>query len=95
MRAEDPDRLARLDEERFVVVESAEDAEDPVERLPGARGAAGAPVHDQVVRPLGHLGVEVVLEHPEGRLLRPAAAGERRSAGRAHAAGDGGHESRW
>ena len=35
-------------------------AHDGVERRPAARGPAGAAVHDQVVRALGHLGVEVV-----------------------------------
>ena len=56
--------------------EAAQGADDRVERLPGARGAAGAAVDDQVVGPLGDLRVEVVHQHPQRRLLRPAPAGE-------------------
>src|SRR5439155_14379728 len=50
--------------------------EDPVERLPRARRAAGAAVDDELVGPLRDLGVEVVLDHPERRLLRPREAGQ-------------------
>ena len=49
-------------------------ADDRVERLPAARGAAGAAVHDEVVRVLGDLRVEVVHEHPQRRFLLPAAS---------------------
>ena len=51
-------------------------ADDRVEGLPRARGAAGPAVDDEVLRALGHVGVEVVHQHPQGRLLRPAAAGQ-------------------
>src|SRR5260370_42593881 len=37
---------------------------------------AGAAVDDEVLRPLGNLGVEVVAEHPQRRLLLPAAGAE-------------------
>ena len=76
MRAHDPDRLARLDEQRLVVAERAELADDRVEGVPAPRGAAGPAVDDEVVRVLGDLRIEVVHEHPEGRLLLPAAAGQ-------------------
>ncbi len=92
MRPDDPDRLARLDEQRLVVLESAELADDGVEGLPRARGAAGAAVDDEVVGVLGDLRIEVVHEHPEGRFLRPAAAGELAPPWRADGAGaDGAH----
>ena len=45
-----------------------------VEGVPRTRRPARAAVHDEVVGSLGHLGVEVVLQHPERRLLRPSAA---------------------
>ena len=69
-------RLARLDEQRLVVFERAELAHDDVERLPRARRAARPAVDDEIIGALGHLGVEVVVEHPERRLLDPSFAGE-------------------
>ena len=51
-------------------------------RGPVARGLAGAAVDHQVLGTLGHLGVEVVHQHPERRLLHPAAAAALRSPGR-------------
>ncbi len=47
-------------------------AHQRVERLPVARGPAGAAVDDEVVGVLGDLGVEVVLQHAQRGLLRPA-----------------------
>src|SRR4029077_1894013 len=49
---------------------------DSVERGPGSRRPTGPAIDDQVVRVLGDFPVEVVHEHPEGRLLLPATAGE-------------------
>ena len=74
--AKDADRLARLDEQRLVVGERAQLADDGVEGVPGARRAAGAAVDDQVVGALGDLRVEVVHQHPHRGLLAPAAAAE-------------------
>ena len=74
--AEDADRLARLHQQRLVVAERAQLADDRVEGVPGARRAPGAAVDDEVVGALGDLGVEVVHQHPQRRLLLPAAAGE-------------------
>ena len=73
---EHPDRLARLDQQGLVVAEPAQGGHDPVEGRPVAGRPAGAAVHDQVVGPLGDLGVEVVAEHPQGGLLLPAPAGQ-------------------
>ena len=56
-------------------------AGDRVEARPVARGLAGAAVDDEVVGALGHLGVEVVLEHPQRGLGRPAPRGQRAAAG--------------
>ena len=84
--AEDADRLARLDEQRLVVRERAQRAHDRVERLPRARRAAGAAVDDEVLRALGDVRVEVVHEHAQRGLLRPAGAGQLRAARRAYLA---------
>jgi hypothetical protein len=86
VRAEAPDGLARLHEQRLVVPELLELADDHVEGRPRARRFAGAAVDDEVVRPLGHLGVEVVHQHPQRGFLLPAAAAQGRSAWSAHGA---------
>jgi hypothetical protein len=57
MRPEDAHRLARLDEERLVVRQPPQLPDDRVERLPAARRAAGAAVHDEAVRVLRDLRV--------------------------------------
>ena len=75
VRAEDADRLARLHQQRLVVFELAQGGDDGVEVVPGARRLAGAAVDDEAVGVLGHLGVEVVHEHAQGRFLDPALAG--------------------
>ena len=82
------DRLARLDEHRLVVLERGERAQHRPVRVPRTGGATGAAVDDEPVGVLGHLGIEVVLQHPIGRLLRPASTGQVGPARRADA-GDG------
>ena len=74
--AEDTDRLARLHEHRLVVAQALERADHGVERVPRAGGPAGAAVDDEVVRPLGHLRVEVVHQHPHRCFLGPAPAAQ-------------------
>ena len=91
VRAEDADRLARLDEHRLVVLQRGERAHHRVEARPVAGGLAGAAVDDELVGVLGHLGIEVVHEHAQGGLLLPALSGERGAAGGADGAGSGGH----
>ena len=80
VRAEDADGLARLDEQRLVVVQLAQARDDRVERVPRAGGPTGAAVDDERVGMLGDIRVEVVHQHPQRRLLRPAAAAELRAA---------------
>ncbi len=75
--AKHADRLAGLDEQRLVAGQRAQRARDRVEGLPRARGAARAAVDDEIGGALGDVRVEVVVQHPHCRLLRPAAAGER------------------
>ena len=72
--SEDADRLARLNQQRLVVLEAAQFAHDRVERVPASSRPAGAAVDDQVVRAFGHLGIEVVHKHPQRGFLSPALA---------------------
>src|SRR5205823_10242761 len=74
VRAENGDRLAALDEQRLVGLELEQCRDDRTQRVVTAGGAAGAAVDDEPGRVFGHLGVEVVAEHPQRRLLVPALA---------------------
>ena len=74
MGLEDADRLARLDQERLVILQLAQRSDDSVETLPIARCLAGAAIDDQVLRPFRYLFVEVVVQHAQRRLLLPALA---------------------
>ena len=76
VRAEDADRLARLHQQRLVVVERVQGADDGVVAVPVAGGAAGAAVDDEVLRALGDVWVEIVHQHAHGGFLRPAFAGK-------------------
>ena len=80
MRAEDTDGPTGLHEHRLVVGERGERADHRVKGRPVARRAPGAAVDDELVWVLGHLRVEVVLQHAQRGLLRPAARGEGRAA---------------
>ena len=77
------DRLARLDEQRLLVAQSLKLGHDRVIARPVARGLADPAVDDELGGILGHVGVQVVLEHAQGRFLLPALAAQR---GCAHAA---------
>ncbi len=79
--AEAADGLAALHQERLVVLERFELAHDDVVRLPVPRGLARAAVHHQLLGPLGHVGVEVVHQHPQRGFLPPSLAAERGSSG--------------
>jgi hypothetical protein len=57
------------------------------ETLPVSRGAADAAVDDELARPLRHLRVEVVHQHPERRFGEPALRGDFFPARRAYDAG--------
>ncbi len=60
---EHADRLARLHQQRLVVLEALEGGDDGVEGLPVARRLARPTVDDQVLGTLGDLRVEVVHQH--------------------------------
>ncbi len=72
MGAKDADGLARLDKQRLVRSETAERRDDRVEGLPVARRPADAAIDDELVRPLGDVGIEVVHQHPQRRFGQPA-----------------------
>jgi hypothetical protein len=86
VRLEDADRLARLDQQRFVVLQVPERREDVVEAVPVARRAPDAAVDHEVLRILGDLRIEVVLDHPVRGLGQPALARALRAARRANLA---------
>ena len=73
---EHADRLPGLHQQGLVVLEALEGLEDGIEALPVARRATAPPVHDELVRVLGDVGIEVVLDHPERRFCQPALAGQ-------------------
>ena len=78
--AEHADRLAALHQQRLVVLQPPQRGDDRVEARPVARRLAAAAVDDQLLGPLGHRGIEVVHQHPQGGFLVPAAAGDLRAA---------------
>ncbi len=82
VRAEHPDRLARLDQERCVVLQAAQRRHDRIETFPVARRPADAAVHHQLVRILRDRRIEIVVDHPQRRFLLPALATQRRPARR-------------
>ena len=85
------DRLARLDQQRLVVLERPQRLHDRVERLPVARRLSRSAVDDEIVRPLRDVGIEIVHQHPQRGFLRPPFAGQRRASRRADGAGSSGH----
>ena len=80
VRTEHADRPPGLHQHRLVVLERGQRADQRVVARPVPGGLAGAAVDDQVLRALGDVRVEVVLQHPHGGLLRPALRGEGRAA---------------
>jgi hypothetical protein len=76
VRAEHAYGLARLDEQRLIALERAQRRHDLLVALPVARRLTDAAVHDELGRPLGDLGIEVVHQHAQRRFGEPAAAGE-------------------
>ena len=69
--AEHADRLARLHQQRLVVLQRLERRDDLVEILPGARRPADAAIDDQLVRVFGDIGVEIVHQHAQRRFGLP------------------------
>ena len=71
VRPEDTHRLAALDEQRLVLAQLEEAADEPAQRVVVAGGLARAAVDDQLLGMLGDFRIEVVQEHPQRRLGLP------------------------
>ena len=77
VRLEHRDRLAGLHQQRLLVAEPHQLALDRVEARVVARGLADPAVDHELLGLLGHVRVQVVLQHPQGGLLLPPAAAQR------------------
>jgi len=79
--AEHAHRLARLDQQRLVLLQFAQRAQDLLEAIPVARRLADAAVDHQRIGVLGHRRIEVVLDHAVRRLDQPVPAAQLRAGG--------------
>ena len=73
---EHPDRLAGLHQQSLLLLEPGQHLDDLVEAGPVAGGAADAAIHHQRLGMLGHLGIQVVHQHPQRRFGEPALGGQ-------------------
>ena len=87
MRAEDADRLARLDQQRLVRLEVPQRTHDAVVALPVARRPADAAIDHEFLRPLRDLGIQIVHQHAHRRFGQPALAAQLATVRRADFAG--------
>jgi hypothetical protein len=78
------DRLARLHQQRFLIAQLLQLADDGVIALPVAGRFANAAIDHQIGGPLGHLRVEIVHQAAQRRLLLPALAAQLAAARRAN-----------
>src|SRR5689334_1329821 len=74
MGAKHADRLAALNQQRFVRTEALELAHDCIEAIPVARRFSSSTIHDEILRSFSDVGIEVVHQHPQRRFLLPAFA---------------------
>ena len=84
MRTQDAYRLARLDEERLIVTQVEKAGHQGIEASPVAGGPSRPAVDDELIRLLRVARIQVVAQHPEGRLLVPPSAVQLRSSRRSH-----------
>ena len=87
MRREHADRLARLHQQGFVLVQALERLDDAVVAIPVARGPADSAVHHELGGILRDVRIEIVHQHPQRRLGQPGARAQRGAAGSAYQAG--------
>ena len=80
---ENTDGFSRLNEQGLVVFEGLERTDDGVVSFPASRRTARSAVDNQFLGALGDSFVQVVHEHPHGRFLLPAFAGDGSAARRA------------
>jgi len=69
-------RFATLDQQGLVVLQPAEGSDNPLVTLPVPSRLPPTAVHDQLLGPLCHRGVEVVHQHPQCGFLVPPFAGK-------------------
>ncbi len=74
--------LAALHDQRLVVLQPAQRANDRIEGLPRPCGAAVTAIDDQILGTFGNLGIEIVHQHAQCGFLRPTQASEFRTARR-------------
>ncbi len=74
-------RLARLHDQRLGAAQVPQGGDDRVQRAPVARRLSLAAVDDELLGPLGHLGIEVVKQAAQRALLLPTPAADRAAAG--------------
>ena len=94
VRAEDADRLARLHEQRLVVVEPRSERDDGVEGVPDARRLAGAAVDDESSGRSATSGSRLFISMRRAASWRPSQTRQRRAAGGADGANERGHLQR-
>jgi hypothetical protein len=64
-----------LHEKRLVIFELAQRTHDRIERLPTSGSASCSAIHNELIRILGDIRIEIVHEHSHGSFLMPAFAG--------------------
>src|SRR5581483_9416137 len=79
MRLENSDRFSGLHQQSLVVRQRFQRRHDRVIAIPVPGSLAGSAIYHQVLRTLRNLLVEIVHQHPHGRLLRPAFARQARA----------------
>src|SRR3954447_12508408 len=77
MRFENSNRLAGLNEERFVIIEFLQRMNDGVITIPVPGGFAGSAINHQIARTLADFFVEIIHQHAHRGFLLPSLAGER------------------
>ena len=75
-------RLAGLHQQGLVGLELAQRLDNQVKVLPGAGRPTNASIHHQALGVLGHIWVQVVHQHAQGRFGKPTFGGDLRSGGR-------------
>ena len=80
VRAEHAHWFAGLHQKGFIVAQHLELTHDGVKRRPVPRGFSRSTVDHQVLRTLGHFGIQIIHEHAQCGFLFPSLAMKRGSA---------------
>jgi hypothetical protein len=84
MSTENADRLAGLDRECLIAIETAQRRDDPVEAFPVTRCTPDTTIDDEFAGLFGNVGVEVVHQHPQRCFRQPGLRRKLRATGRAN-----------